>query len=123
MINKGLFWRIHQMEPTEYYIYFIIGVLISTYLIARSYINVKHLLKFKVLQKREHAVSLEVNAKLQETDKKLSKQDKDERIEWTRNQVADYESTTFSIFYNNSLFLFILLIASFLIFKNLTPQL
>lgn len=113
------------MEPTEYYIYFIIGVLLSTYLISKSYINVKHLLKFKISQKREQAVSIEVNAKLQETDnnKKLSKQDKEERIQWTRSQVADYESTTFSIFYNNSLFLFILLIASFLIFKNLTPQL
>ncbi|KAG1704752.1 Tumor protein p63-regulated gene 1-like protein [Nymphon striatum] len=43
-------------------------------------------------------------------DKKMSKKEKDERILWKKNEVADYEATTFSIFYNNALFLMLIII-------------
>ena len=55
------------------------------------------------------------------TDKKISRKEKDERILWKKNEVAEYEATTFSIFYNNALFLAILIICSFYIFKTFTP--
>ena len=54
-------------------------------------------------------------------DKKISRKEKDERILWKKNEVAEYEATTFSIFYNNALFLAILIICSFYIFKTFTP--
>lgn len=54
-------------------------------------------------------------------DKKMSKKEKDERILWKKNEVADYEATTFSIFYNNALFLAIVIFASFYLLKSFTP--
>ena len=41
------------MEPIDYYIYFIIGTIVSAYLINFAYKNVKHLLKHKIAQKIE----------------------------------------------------------------------
>lgn len=43
------------------------------------------------------------------------------RILWKKNEVADYEATTFSIFYNNTLFLVLVIVASFFILKNFNP--
>ena len=43
------------------------------------------------------------------------------RILWKKNEVADYEATTFSIFYNNALFLALVILLSFYILKTLTP--
>jgi translocon-associated protein subunit gamma len=37
--------------------------------------------------------------------------------------VADYEATTFSIFYNNALYLVLLVVISFYILKNINPAL
>ena len=56
--------------------------------------NTKYLLKHKIAVKREAAVTKEMNAKLAE-DKKISRKEKDERILWKKNEVAEYESTTF----------------------------
>lgn len=54
-------------------------------------------------------------------DKKISRKEKDERILWKKNEVAEYEATTFSIFFNNALFLAIVIACSFYIFKSFTP--
>jgi translocon-associated protein subunit gamma len=35
--------------------------------------------------------------------------------------VADYEATTFSIFYNNALFLAFVIVSSFYVMKTFTP--
>ncbi|XP_014784243.1 translocon-associated protein subunit gamma [Octopus bimaculoides] len=113
-----LFWRIHQMDVLESALLFIVGTLLSTYLMAYAYKNVKFVLKHKVAQKRESAVNNEMMKKLGE-DKKMSKKEKDERILWKKNEVADYEATTFSIFYNNALYLALLIVISFLIMKSL----
>ncbi|NXT94078.1 SSRG protein, partial [Anhinga rufa] len=77
---------------------------------------------YRVAQKREDAVSKEVTRKLSEADnRKMSRKEKDERILWKKNEVADYEATTFSIFYNNTLFLVLVIIASFFVLKNFNP--
>merc|ERR1712080_348586 len=55
-------------------------------------------------------------------DKKISKKEMNERILWKKNEVAEYEATTFSIFYNNSLFLALIVRASFYVLKGMTPQ-
>jgi len=115
-----IFWRIHQMEPTENYIFFIIGVLVSTYLVSFAYKNVKLMMKHKIALKRDQAINAEVSALLGDS-KKYTKKDREDRIQWTKSEVSEYEATTFSIFYNNCLFLAILLVASFFMFKNFTP--
>lgn len=98
-------------------ILFAVGTIISTYLIAMAYKNVKFVLKHKIAQKREDAVAREVMKQIAD-DKKMNKKEKDERILWKKNEVADYEATTFSIFYNNAFYLVLLIILSFYVLKN-----
>ena len=43
------------------------------------------------------------------------------RILWKKNNVADKEATTYSIFYNNTLFLFFMLIMSFYLLRSFNP--
>merc|ERR1711962_1246730 len=97
-------------------------ILASTWLVSFAYRNTKYLLKHKIAVKREAAVTKEMNAKLAD-DKKISRKEKDERILWKKNEVAEYESTTFSIFYNNVLFLAALIVCSFFVFPSQTPAL
>merc|ERR1712051_1136099 len=99
---------------------FVAGTLVATWLLALAYKNTKHILKDKIAVKRAAAVTKEMTKKLAD-DKKISKKEMNERILWKKNEVAEYEATTFSIFYNNALFLAILIICSFYIFKTFTP--
>uniref|UniRef100_A0A1B6LN78 Translocon-associated protein subunit gamma n=1 Tax=Graphocephala atropunctata TaxID=36148 RepID=A0A1B6LN78_9HEMI len=115
-----LFWRIHMIDLYTSFLSFIVVTFGSTYLVALAYKNTKFVLKHKVAVKREEAVTREVSKKLAE-DKKMSKKEKDERILWKKNEVADYEATTFSIFYNNALFLAIVIFSSFYLLKGFTP--
>lgn len=115
-----LFWRIHMIDIYSSLIPFLIVTIVSTYLISMAYRNTKFLLKHKIAIKREEAVTREITKKLAE-DKKMSKKEKDERILWQKNEVADFEATTFSIFYNNALFVAIIIFASFYILRSFTP--
>ncbi|KAK3101473.1 hypothetical protein FSP39_003856 [Pinctada imbricata] len=115
-----IFWRIHQMDLYQSGILFAVGTIISTYLVAMAYKNVKFVLKHKIAQKRESAVTAEMNKKFAD-DKKMTKKEKDERILWKKNEVADYEATTFAIFYNNALYLVLLIVASFYLLKSTNP--
>ncbi|XP_001605926.6 translocon-associated protein subunit gamma [Nasonia vitripennis] len=115
-----LFWRIHLIDVYSNLISFVLVTLVSTYALAFAYKNTKYVLKHKIAVKREDAVTREMSRKLAE-DKKMSRKEKDERILWKKNEVADYEATTFSIFYNNALFLAFVIICSFYILKTMTP--
>lgn len=44
------------------------------------------------------------------------------RILWKKNKVADMEAMTFSIFYNNALYLFLVLFASFYALRSFNPS-
>jgi translocon-associated protein subunit gamma len=44
-----------------------------------------------------------------------------DRILWKKNEVADFEATTFSIFYNNALFLTFVIVASFYVLRSFNP--
>jgi len=121
-IPTWLFWRIHQMDLYHAAVLLVVMTLLNTWLISFAYKNVKFVLKHKVALKREEAVSREVLKKLAD-DKKMSKKEKDERVLWKKNEVADYEATTFSIFYNNALFLMLVILASFYILRSFTPAL
>ncbi|XP_018412537.1 PREDICTED: translocon-associated protein subunit gamma isoform X2 [Nanorana parkeri] len=129
-----LYWRIWHMDLVQSAVLYSVMTLVSTYLVAFAYKNVKFVLKHKVAQKREDAVSREVTRKLSEADnRKMSRKEKDERFDickqgtcqkgilWKKNEVADYEATTFSIFYNNTLFLVVIIVASFFLLKNFNP--
>lgn len=115
-----LYWRIHMIDIYSSLIPFAVVTILSTYLISMAYRNTKFLLKHKIAVKREEAVTREITKKLAE-DKKMSKKEKDERILWQKNEVADFEATTFSIFYNNALFVAIIIIASFYLLRSFTP--
>ena len=56
-IPVWLYWRIHMMDMMSSSILFAVVTLISTWLVAFSYRNTKHLLKHKVAVKREAAVT------------------------------------------------------------------
>jgi len=115
-----LFWRIHNMDLLSSGIFFILMTAASTYLMAMAYRNIKFQLKHKIAVRREDAVTREINRLLGD-DKKVTRKEKDERILWKKNEVADYEATTFSIFYNNSLYLCVVIFISFFILKNSSP--
>lgn len=84
IIPIWLFWRIHQMEPLDFYIYFIVATIGSAYLMSFAYKNVKFVLKHKVALKREEAITKEINIQL--SDKKFSKKDKDDKILWKKKR-------------------------------------
>ncbi|XP_018565648.1 translocon-associated protein subunit gamma [Anoplophora glabripennis] len=115
-----LFWRIHMIDVYSSLILFAVVTAVSTYLLAMAYRNTKFTLKHKIAVKREEAVTRDLTKKLAD-DKKMSKKEKDERILWKKNEVADFEATTFSIFYNNALFLAIVILASFYLLRSFTP--
>ncbi|XP_072174459.1 translocon-associated protein subunit gamma-like [Diadema setosum] len=124
-IPTWLFWRIHQVDlfQSQSIVMFVIMTIISSWLVAFAYKNVKFVLKHKIAPKREDAVSKEVMKKLSDADsKKMSRKEKDERILWKKNEVADYEATTFSIFYNNALYLMLVLSVSFFLLKSQDPN-
>merc|ERR1712110_743899 len=114
-IPVWLYWRGHNLDPAGSAVILGVAIVVSTWLLAYAYKNTKYLLKHKIASKREAAVTKEMNAKLAD-DKKISRKEKDERILWKKNEVAEYESTTFAIFYNNALFLGGLIVCSFFVF-------
>lgn len=101
-------------------LFFVLITGLSTYLMAMAYRNTKFALKHKVAIRREDAVTREVAKQLAD-DKKMSRKEKDERTLWKKNEVADYEATTFAIFYNNALFLAIIIFSSFYLFRTTAP--
>lgn len=115
-----LFWRIHMMDIYSSLILFIGITAVSTYLLSIAYKNTKFTLKHKIAVKREEAVTRDLLKKLAD-DKKMSKKEKDERILWQKNEVADFEATTYSIFHNNALFLTIVIVASCYFLRSLSP--
>lgn len=115
-----LFWRVHTLEATSSLVWFALVTTASTWLLAFAYRNTKFQLKHRVAVRREDAVAREMSKKLAD-DKKMSRKEKDERILWKKNEVADYEATTFSIFYNNALFLAIVILSSFYLLRAFTP--
>ncbi|XP_002131637.2 translocon-associated protein subunit gamma-like [Ciona intestinalis] len=122
-IPLWLFNRIHQMEMLDNAILFVIGTIFSAYFVALAYKNNKFELKHKIAQKRSDGVAAELNAKMSETEsKKISKKEKDERILWRKNEIAEAESMQLAVFYTNSLFLILLILSSFFFFKSYSPM-
>jgi len=118
-----LFVQIQQMDICENWILYVVGTLISTYFVALAYKNNKFEMKHKIAQKRSDGISAEVHQMMAGMDsKKISKKEKDERILWRKNEVAEAESMQLAVFYTNSCFLVLLIVLSFFIFKNYSPM-
>lgn len=115
-----LFVRIHHMDLKQSAIIFAIMTIVSTILMAMAYKNMKFLLKHSISRLRDSAVAKEV-MKLISENKSMSREEKDERILWKKNEVADYEATTFSIFYNNAMFIVMLIVISCFLLSSFAP--
>lgn len=87
----------------------------STWLLAAAYRDTKFVLKHKISQQKGELIGKEVSKKLS-TDKNLTKREKDDRVLTEKNDVSEYESMTFSIFYTNVLFLTgVVVLSSFIV--------
>lgn len=93
----------------------------STWLITAAYRDTKFVLKHKIAQKKGDIIAKEV-ARQVALDKNLGKREKDDRILVEKNEVSDYESMTYSIFYTNVLFLASVVLMSSFIIGPLTPN-
>ncbi|PAA56299.1 hypothetical protein BOX15_Mlig009910g2 [Macrostomum lignano] len=112
-----LFWRIHMMDPYQNAPLFAAVVLGCSYLIAFAYKNVKFVVKHRISQVREDAISQELTQEAPK-GKKVSKKERDDMLLWRKNEVADYEATTFSIFFNNVIFLLLVVFLSFFLLRS-----
>ncbi|KAL1231414.1 Translocon-associated protein subunit gamma [Trichinella zimbabwensis] len=119
VVPLWLFWRIHGQEVSASFLIWIFMTFVSTWLMAFAYRNVKFILKHQIAQKREDGVTREI-MKQYSDDKKMNKKDRDERILWKKNEVADFEATMLSMFFNNALFTFVMIFVSFYLFGNTT---
>jgi len=113
-----LFSKILLLDVHESAILYAVISLLTTYLVFFSYKNCKFYFKHEFAQRSEDAIRKEVNA-----NSKLSRKEKDDLILSKKNEVADYEATNYSIFHNNLFFLVLMVFASMLLFKRLSPSL
>lgn len=114
-----LFWRIQQLDLFPNAILYAAVTALATYLMAFAYGKVQFVLKHKLAQKREQAINREVAQEI--GDRKVSRDERDERVLCKKNEVAQYEATNFSIFYNNALFLSLVVFFGFYLLRSFTP--
>lgn len=93
----------------------------ATWLVSTAYKDNKFVLKHKIAQKKGDIISKEVGRQVA-LDKNLGKREKDDRILMEKNEVSDYESMTYSIFYTNVMFLTSVVVLSSFILGPLTPN-
>merc|ERR1719230_470997 len=108
------------MDPMDNYIIWTLMSIFSAFLIAKAYTNTKFVIKHRVAQKIEKAVNKEVN-KMFEENKSLSKREKDNLMHWKKNEISESQAVSFSLFYNNIIYLTLILVFSFFIFKSFAP--
>ena len=121
-IPTWYFYRVQMMELYYLPIFLIISFA-NCWLLANAYRNWRFVLHHKIGGKIEHIVSKEVMRKLEAAgkSKSASRQEKEERVSLKKNQVADSQATTFSIFYNNVFFFVIFFIFSCVFLRNNAP--
>lgn len=93
----------------------------STWLLSSAYKDTKFVLKHKIAQAKGDLIAREVSRQVA-SDKNFTKRDKDDRILAEKNQVSDYESRTYAVFYTNLLFLTAVVILSSFIVGPLTQN-
>lgn len=93
----------------------------STWLVSTAYKDTKFVLKHKIAQKKGDLIAKEVGRHVA-ADKNLGKREKDDKILVEKNEVSDYEAMTYSIFYNNLLFLASVVVLSSFVLGPMTPN-
>lgn len=93
----------------------------ATWLISTAYKDAKFVLKHNIALKKGDAIAKEVTRQIA-SDKTLGKREKDDKILTEKNEVSDYESMTYSIFYNNVLFLTSVVVLSSFVLGPLTAN-
>ena len=85
-IPVWLYWRVRSFDIASYAVISAIGTLVSTWLLAFTYKDTKHILEHKVAVKCYGAITKELTKKLTD-DKKISNKKKNGRILWMKNEV------------------------------------
>lgn len=112
-----LFSQILHLDLQESAVLYGVVTLVTVYAVFFSYKNCKFYFKHEFAQKREEAIRKEVNA-----NNKLTRKEKDDLILSKKNEVADYEATNYSICYNNVIYLTVIVLTSYVIFRRLSPS-
>lgn len=115
-----IFWRVHMLNVYKTLPLFFGVTLIASHFLAIAYRNNKHVLRQYLMLKRQATGFPDDFEKLYE-GKKMSKREKELRIMWKRNEMAEIEATTFSIFYNNALFLILVILSSSFLLYSMSP--
>ncbi|KER33196.1 hypothetical protein T265_12658, partial [Opisthorchis viverrini] len=120
LIPIWLFWRIHGLALVANSILYVIVSTACAFLMSYAYTGAKAPLMERfvlmldivyVAAKRSESISKELAAETGK-DKKLTRKERDDAVRERTREVADYESTTYSIFFNNCVYLLILLASS-----------
>ncbi|KAI3380662.1 hypothetical protein SNEBB_002300 [Seison nebaliae] len=119
IIPLWLFWKIHMMTGLTYWILWTICSALSTFLVQTAYRNTKKQMQNKIAHQRHKAVVVELSAAV--SDKNVKQLHDSGAVQKRCNEIADYEATTFSIFYNNALFLALIVFTAFFLFKQYSP--
>lgn len=107
-----------MLDITETVELLVAVTLLSTYLLAFACRNTKYELINKIVVKRQEAIANELNQQLLLSKRKMSNKEKAKRINWKRDQSVDYEAAAFSMFYNNALFIGLVIFESFILFRS-----
>ncbi|KAA0196050.1 Translocon-associated complex TRAP gamma subunit [Fasciolopsis buskii] len=121
LIPIWLFWRVHSLALVSNVVLYAIVSVTSAFLMSYAYNTSKSPLMERIASRRTDAITKEVNSEYGK-ERKFSRKDRDDTIRERTTEVADYESTTFAIFYNNCLFLLVFLVAS-LVLSQFSSQL
>jgi hypothetical protein len=119
VIPAWLFHKMHWIEPYFFMIRTRVVSPLSAYLLTTAYTNGRQKIKDKIVTKHEHLLK-NFKSKLFR-EKWLIKKDKVERIFLHGKQIDDFEATLVSIFYNNSLFLGIIIFSNFMLLRSFAP--
>jgi hypothetical protein len=120
VIPAWLFHKMHWIEPYFFMILVLVVVSpLSAYFLTTAYTNGRQKIKDKIVTKHEHLLK-NFKSKLFR-EKWPSKKDKVERIFLHGKQIDDFEAILVSIFYNNSLFLGIIIFSNFMLLRSFAP--
>ncbi|CAJ0578346.1 unnamed protein product, partial [Mesorhabditis spiculigera] len=116
------FYAIKRVNLQEGWALCTITVLVAIVLLTWAAMNLKRLLKTRILQKRKPNSGRDGNKKTS-VDKKMTQKEKDERALYRRGEGAEGESTWLAIAFTNTFFISASLIISYAFLRSSHPLL
>jgi len=113
------FIKIQQLDIQNSWHVMGIFTCIATYILQFSYGKSQFKIKSQIAGDIQDGVAKEVSASL--GDKKISSQEKEDKVLMRKNQIAESASMSKTIFQTNMVFFGLVLIASFVFFKSWEP--